>query len=310
MDIYIYIRILCIYIYIQLPETVNPLHFFQSALDPSRRRFDIMGVDITEADITDDVPSSSRQLSSWLRRTRQNKVRKVRRKGENFAGDVWWIQTTSINLSCLWLKNWIKLHISWELFKLLRFIVCVWYCLRFPCFKVFFSHTIYPQLLDSRCFERCTFEMISRLKLSKALIKSWSWSLEGSERCKNWTVFLPFQSIYIRGQAQQKDVMDGSLGLGLFSPDTTKEKTIVSFPCIFWPGVRNPRIPTLFCIRLTLSRKMSVSCQKWVMGKSASTVGEVAGDDFIFLRMKQMVSACTILLWFALIQQTPQIAWK
>lgn len=39
-----------------------------------------MGVDITEADITDDVPSSSRQLSSWLRRTRQNKVRKVLRE--------------------------------------------------------------------------------------------------------------------------------------------------------------------------------------------------------------------------------------
>ena len=35
---------------------------------------------ITEADITDDVPSSSRQLSSWLRRTRQNKIRKVVRE--------------------------------------------------------------------------------------------------------------------------------------------------------------------------------------------------------------------------------------
>lgn len=35
---------------------------------------------ITEADITDDVPTSSRQLSSWLRRTRQNKIRKVVRE--------------------------------------------------------------------------------------------------------------------------------------------------------------------------------------------------------------------------------------
>lgn len=34
----------------------------------------------TEADITDDVPTSSRQLSSWLRRTRQNKIRKVVRE--------------------------------------------------------------------------------------------------------------------------------------------------------------------------------------------------------------------------------------
>eukprot|EP00931_Biecheleriopsis_adriatica_P073849 TRINITY_DN4805_c0_g1_i1.p1 TRINITY_DN4805_c0_g1~~TRINITY_DN4805_c0_g1_i1.p1 ORF type:complete len:1041 (+),score=211.65 TRINITY_DN4805_c0_g1_i1:97-3219(+) len=34
----------------------------------------------TEADITDDVPTGSRQLSSWLRRTRQNKIRKVVRE--------------------------------------------------------------------------------------------------------------------------------------------------------------------------------------------------------------------------------------
>ncbi|CAK8993727.1 unnamed protein product, partial [Durusdinium trenchii] len=37
-------------------------------------------MDVTEADIADDVPSSSRQLSSWLRRTRQNKIRKVVRE--------------------------------------------------------------------------------------------------------------------------------------------------------------------------------------------------------------------------------------
>lgn len=36
-------------------------------------------MDVTEADIADDVPSSSRQLSSWLRRTRQNKIRKASR---------------------------------------------------------------------------------------------------------------------------------------------------------------------------------------------------------------------------------------
>lgn len=184
MDVYIYIYI--------FPETVDPLHFFQSALDPSRRRFDIMGVDITEADITDDVPSSSRQLSSWLRRTRQNKVRKVGRKGENFAGDVWWIQTTSINIPVYdWKMK--KLHISWELFKLLRQCVCV-VLFEVSTFWVFFCHTIYPQLL-LRCFERCTFEMISRLKLSKVLIKSWSWSLERSERC-NFGRFPTISNLY------------------------------------------------------------------------------------------------------------------
>jgi len=35
---------------------------------------------VTEADILEDVPSGARQLSSWLRRTRQNKVRKVVRE--------------------------------------------------------------------------------------------------------------------------------------------------------------------------------------------------------------------------------------
>jgi hypothetical protein len=34
-------------------------------------------MELTEADIADDVPNSSRQLSSWLRRTRQNKIRKA-----------------------------------------------------------------------------------------------------------------------------------------------------------------------------------------------------------------------------------------
>lgn len=36
-----------------------------------------LGMELTEADIADDVPNSSRQLSSWLRRTRQNKIRKA-----------------------------------------------------------------------------------------------------------------------------------------------------------------------------------------------------------------------------------------
>mmetsp|Transcript_30555 Transcript_30555/g.87663 ORF Transcript_30555/g.87663 Transcript_30555/m.87663 type:complete len:1037 (-) Transcript_30555:109-3219(-) len=38
------------------------------------------GANVEEADITDDVPSGARRLNVWLRRTRQNKVRKVVRE--------------------------------------------------------------------------------------------------------------------------------------------------------------------------------------------------------------------------------------
>jgi exosome complex exonuclease DIS3/RRP44 len=36
--------------------------------------------ELNEADITEDVPTESRQLSSWVRRTRQNKIRKIVRE--------------------------------------------------------------------------------------------------------------------------------------------------------------------------------------------------------------------------------------
>lgn len=157
-----------------------------------------MGVDITEADITDDVPSSSRQLSSWLRRTRQNKVRKVA-AGWGFRRGCVGDTDHFHQPSCLWLKNWRN-------FILVGFIqiikaVCVYVLFLVSMFWVFLATPSTPNCswgasrgVPSRwyhawSFRRCWSSLdLGRLNDQKGAI------LDG---------FLPFQ-IYIRGRPNKR----------------------------------------------------------------------------------------------------------
>lgn len=168
--------------------------------------------------------------------------------------------------SCLWLKNWRNFILVGN-YSNYEGSVCVCVVLfEVSMFWVFLATSSTPNCswgasrgVPSRwyhawSFRRCWSSLdLGRLNDQKGAI------LDG---------FLPFQ-IYIRGRPNKR-MWWWIFWLGLFSSTD-------------WTKI--PRIPTLFCIRLTLSRKMSVSCQKWVMGGYASRRRwscEVAGNDFIF----------------------------